>query len=62
MPDKLERKKNLIDYANEQKITVSDEIFDLIITEAKEYSLTGYQVFGFKEDCAKLRLRVVKVN
>lgn len=59
MPDKLERKKNLIDYANEQKITVSDEIFDLIIAEAKEYSLTGYQVFGFKEDCVKLRLRVV---
>ena len=56
MPDKLQRKKNLIDYANEQNIVVSDEIIDSIISGATVYSLTGYQVFGFREDCIKLML------
>ena len=56
MPDKLVRKQNLIDYSIKNGIPVSEKDIELIVSETKEYSFTGYEFFGRKEEIKKLML------
>ena len=48
------RKNNLIDYAKTLKHNLSDTeietIVNTIVSNTKEYSMTGYSVFGQKEE------------
>lgn len=56
MPSLDERKKSLKNYANSLNMNCNglDEIITKIVSETKKYSLTGYSVFGKKEEQDKL--------
>ena len=56
MPSINIRKVYLQEYANKKNYKVTDEIILKIISETKEYSLSGYSVFGKKEEQDKLDL------
>ena len=57
MPNFVDRKKSLLEYAKTIKIESDflDSVVQKIVLETPEYSLTGYYTFGRDHERAKLR-------